>query len=200
MSRELVLRMSISVDGFVADENGGNDWVFRTSSPESRTWLIELMAGAGIQAVGRKSFEHWTTFWPTSTLPQARAMNEIPKAVFSRSGKIATPNLRAAEEAGIDEAIVETWRNPIVGGADLAADIQHLKEQDGGPILAHGGASFASSLIKANLIDRYLLVVHPIALGRGLPIFTDLEKPLDLKLEELRQFDTGVVIKTYRPA
>jgi dihydrofolate reductase len=48
-------------------------------------------------------------------------------------------------------------------------------------------------------VDEFRLSVHPIVLGRGLPIFADLEKPVHLKLEDLKQFDTGVVVKTYRP-
>ena len=95
--------------------------------------------------------------------------------------------------------MLESWLHPIVAGTDLVADIQRLKAEDGKPILAHGGASFASSLIASNLVDVFHLVVHPVALGRGLPIFGGLENPLDLKLEDLKQFDTGVVIKTYQP-
>ena len=62
-----------------------------------------------------------------------------------------------------------------------------------------GVASFASSLIAAHLVDVFRLVVDPIVLGRGLPIFAGLENPVHLKLEDLKQFDTGLVVKTYRP-
>lgn len=138
-------------------------------------------------------------------------MNEIPKAVFSRSGKLSagsgetTTALKDANQAertghaAAEPAVLESWQNPLVAGEDLVADIRLLKQEDGKPILAHGGSSFATSLVAADLVDRFHLVVHPVALGRGLPIFTGLEKPLDLRLEALRQFDSGVVIKTYRP-
>jgi len=133
--------------------------------------------------------------------------------VFSRSGQISPPNMEKSTaalnearkaEAPTDttalEAAIDSWLNPIVTGADLIADIQRLKSEDGKPIIAHGGASFASSLIAANLVDTFHLVVHPVVLGRGLPIFAELESPVHLKLEDLQQFDTGAVIKTYRPA
>jgi len=197
MNRELVLKMSISVDGFVAGPNGELDWIFRSSSETSRAWMIDLLGEAGLHAMGHRSYNDMASYWPASPLPMARPMNEIPKAVFSRSGKITPVN---TEIVNADEAVVDSWKNPIVAGADLAADIQRLKGEGGKPILAHGGASFATSLIAANLVDRFHLVVHPIALGKGLPIFAGLEKPFDLKLEELKQFDTGVVVKTYRPA
>src|SRR5205085_11603372 len=97
------------------------------------------------------------------------------------------------------QAVMDSWLHPMVAGTDLVADIERLKAEDGGPINALGGATFASSLIAAHLVDVFRLVVHPIALGRGLSIFAGLENPLHLKLEDLKQFDTGVVAKTYRP-
>lgn len=195
MSRELALKMSVSIDGFVAGPNGELDWVFRSSSEESRAWLIDLLGQASLHAIGHRTYKDMANYWPTSPLPMAKPMNEIPKAVFSRNGKISPADLQSS----IDPAVLESWRSPFVGGTDLAADIERLKQQDGMPILAHGGASFATSLIAAGLVDLFHLVVHPVALGSGLPIFSGLEKPLDLKLIDLKQFDTGVVVKTYRP-
>ena len=208
MSKELILKMSMSVDGFVAAPNGDLDWIFRSRSETSTQWLVDLFATVGLHAIGHGSYD-MADYWPTSTHPLARAMNEIPKAVFSRSGQISPPSmektLAALNEAAPSDkadirAAMDSWMHPIVAGQDLVADIQRLKAEDGKPILAHGGASFASSLIAANLVDVFHLTVHPIALGRGLPIFAKVEKPLDLKLEGLTQFDSGVVIKTYRPS
>lgn len=105
----------------------------------------------------------------------------------------------AVAEGRVERAVLESWLHPIVAGSDLTADVQRLKAMDGEPINALGGASFASSLIAAHLVDLFHLVVHPIVLGRGLPIFAGLENPVQLKLEALKRFDTGVFIKTYRP-
>lgn len=212
MSRELILKMSMSVDGFVAGPNGELDWMFRSWSEASTRWIVDLLGQAGLHAMGRRSYQDMAHFWPTSTSPVARPMNEIPKVVFSRSGAISPPNMEettaalkdatraeTAEHTSANQAVLDSWLHPTVAGADLIADIRRLKAEDGKPILAHGGASFASSLIAANLIDVFHLVVHPIVLGRGLTIFAGLENPVDLKLEGLKHFETGVVIKTYRP-
>lgn len=173
---------------------------------------MELLGQVSLHAMGRRTYHDMVAHWPTSTYPIARPMNEIPKAVFSRSGAISAPSLEkttaalkdattaeASGHSGADQAVLDSWLHPIVAGTDLVADIQRLKAEDGKPILAHGGASFASSLIAANLIDVFHLVVHPVVLGRGLPIFAGLEKPVHLKLEDLKQFNTGTVVKTYRP-
>jgi len=198
MSKELILRMSMSVDGFVAGPNGEFDWAFPSMSDAGRQWTAELLGTASIHAMGRKAYQQMAPFWPTAPGPLGPVMNEIPKAVFSRSGVITPPSYENATNA--DPAAVESWRNPILAGKDLVADIQRMKAEDGGPIIVHGGAEFASSLIAANLIDLYYLVVHPVAIGRGMTIFGGLESPRHLKLEDTRKTDTGVVVKIYRPA
>jgi dihydrofolate reductase len=202
MSKELILNMSISIDGFVAGPNGELDWIFRNSSEESREWAAERLMEVSLHAMGHKSYV-MADVWPTAVSPFARPMNEIPKAVFSRSGVIPPPNMEktaaAVKEGRVDQSVMHSWMNPIMAGSDLVADIERLKAEDGGPINALGGASFATSLIAANLVDEFRLVVHPIVLGRGLSIFAGLENPVYLKLMDLKQFDTGVVVKTYRP-
>jgi dihydrofolate reductase len=196
MGKELILKMSMSVDGFVGGPNGEMDWAFPSMSDAGRQRILELLASVSLQVIGRRTYEGWIAYWPTATNPIARPMNELPKAVFSRTGTFSVPSV---DQTTADPAVLDSWLNPIVAGKDLVADIQRLKAEEGKPMLAHGGASFASSLIAANLVDVFHLVVHPVVLGRGLPIFAGLENPLHLKLEELRQTDTGVVVKTYRP-
>jgi dihydrofolate reductase len=209
MSRELILSMSVSVDGFVAGPNGEIDWIFRNAGEASTQWLVDQLGQVSLHAMGHRAYLDMAGYWPTSSSPFARPMNQIPKAVFSRSGVISPPSIEAitaVQEDGAgsgttppDYKVLEGWLHPIVAGTDLIADIQRLKAEDGKPINALGGASFASSLIAAHLVDVCRLIVHPVILGRGLPIFTELENPLHLKLEDLKQFDTGVVAKTYRP-
>jgi dihydrofolate reductase len=69
----------------------------------------------------------------------------------------------------------------------------------GKDIVAHGGAGFARSLIAANLIDEYSLVTHPVVLGKGLPIFSNIAARRDLKLVASRSFPKGAVASVYRP-
>ena len=67
------------------------------------------------------------------------------------------------------------------------------------PIFAHGGASFARSLIAQGLVDQYVLLVYPIVLGQGLPIFSDLAMPRPLGLISSKVFPKGAVAQVYRP-
>jgi dihydrofolate reductase len=204
MSKELILNMSMSVDGFVAGPKGEIDWIFRNSTEESRQWAVERLEQVSLVAMGNRSYQSMADFWPTADGPFARPMNEIPKVVFSRSGAVSPPVLEktaaAVQEGRVDQSVMENWLHPIVTGTDLIADIRRLKAEDGKPICAIGGASFASNLIAAHLVDVFRLVVHPVVLGHGLSIFGELDSPLHLKLENLKQFDSGILVKTFRPA
>jgi dihydrofolate reductase len=87
-----------------------------------------------------------------------------------------------------------------VASGDLAEEVAKLKARAGKPIVAHGGASFARSLIAKGLVDQYALLVHPVALGKGLPVFSDLAMPRPLKLVSSTAFPAGAVAQIYRPA
>jgi dihydrofolate reductase len=198
--------MSISLDGFVAGPNGEIDWMFPSRSEDAADYLVEKSWETSLIIMGRRSYEEMAGFWPTSTLPFAGPMNAIPKMIFSRSGELQkAPGATAATSDEMDAEtqrfaeILEMWRNPQVGGKDLAADINLLKESDGKPIGALGGASFAASLIELGLVDEFHLVVHPVVLGKGLAIFEKLSKPLYMHLVETRTFSKGGMLKVFQP-
>jgi dihydrofolate reductase len=190
--RKLIMKMSMSVDGFVSGANGENDWVFKTGDEESKAWSVGVILEAGLIIMGRKSFEAMAPYWQTATGPFAAPMNEIPKAVFTKKGfKGIDPGDKAS-------AAAVSWAEARVFEGDLAEEIKKLKTEAGKPIVAIGGAGFMRSLIETGLIDEYRLAIHPVALGSGLPIFSDLATPFYLKLVDVKAFPGGVVAKTYR--
>jgi dihydrofolate reductase len=209
--RELILKMSMSLDGFVSDLDGRNTWMFGADE-EAKAWAVETLWMASLHIMGSHSFRAMAPFWPTSTMVFAPPMNQIPKAVFSKQGpailKAAATTKELSDaldragdtQTGQLQAGAESWADAYVAGGDLAEEIAKLKAEDGKPILAHGGASFARSLIAQNLVDEFALTVHPIVLGKGLAIFSDLPAPRPLKLVSARTFPGGVVALIYRPA
>jgi len=195
--RELVLKMSMTLDGFVCGPAGEADWMFGTD-PQAKAWVLETVWNASLHVMGSRSFQDMAGYWPTSTLPFAAPMNQIPKAVFSKQGpaalKVATAPAGPLPPGGPD------WAEAYVASGDLADEIAQLKAGDGKPILAHGGARFARSLVAQNLVDEYALVVHPIVLGQGLSIFSGLPAPRPLKRVSSQAFPGGAVAIRYRPA
>ncbi len=190
--RKLMMKMSLSVDGFVGDQNGRNDWVFRSSDETSRAWSVGQSWESGLIIMGRKSFENMAPYWPTATGPFAAPMNEIPKAVFTKKGFAGIP-----PSAGQSPAAA-SWAEAQVFDGDLTEEISKLKSVPGKPILAIGGAGFMRSLIATGLIDEYHLVTHPVVLGGGLTIFNGVAGTLDLKLVDVKSFPGGIVAHSYR--
>jgi dihydrofolate reductase len=213
--RKLMMKMSISVDGFVSAANGEIDWIFKTTDEEATAWIVGLCREAGLHIMGSKTFHDMASYWPTSTEPFAAPMNDTPKAVFTKKGfkgfdpaqtTAAVENARQFNAArGILPSAASSpaaisWAEARVFDGGLEEGIRTLKAEQGKPILAHGGAGFMRSLIGTRLIDEYHLLVHPAALGQGLPIFDGLTKALDLKLVDVKLFPGGAVAHTYHPA
>jgi dihydrofolate reductase len=179
--RELVLQMGVSIDGYVATVDGAHDWGYHGEDPATTKWKLASLWGAGAHLMGRRTYEDMASVWPKSSSDVAAAMNEIPKVVFSKT-------LARAE-----------WPESQIAAGDLAHEIALLKAQDGGYLLAHGGAMFAQALSRERLVDEYRLVIHPAALGAGLPLFKDLPSRMALELVETHTYSTGAALHVYRP-
>jgi dihydrofolate reductase len=188
--RNLILKMAMSIDGFVSDLDGTNRWMFGADQ-EAKAWGVQTISQAGLHIMGSRSFLVMGNYWPTSTDQFAPPMNRIPKAVFSRQGPAVLQRLNA--QAG-------NWAEAYAARGDLAEEIARLKAQDGGPIMAHGGASFARSLVARGLVDEFILTIAPVALGQGLPLFADLARPASFRLASSKAFPGGAVTQTYLPA
>jgi dihydrofolate reductase len=213
--RKLILKMSISIDGFVGTAKSEVDWIFPTMDDGSVAWTINSVWRAGAHIMGSRTFHDMASYWPYSNEVYAAPMNAIPKVVFSKDPTITRTAVRATTQAIRDASRAsgtkedapksnpeteESWRNARVMSGDLATDIAQLKSENGNDIIAHGGAGFARSLVRLDLVDEYQLLVHPVALGRGLPIFSELPDRLRLQLVSATAFPGGNVAKVYRPA
>lgn len=176
--RRVVLIMSVSVDGLVAGPHGPAGGL--DEPDQLKRWKLDRIRRAGTHIMGRVTYEEMAAHWPTSTDDYAAPMNDIPKVVFSNT---------------LAEA---KWTKSSIARGDLAAEIATLRGQPGGEIIAWGGASFAQALSRAGLIDEYVLVIHPVAFGSGLPMFRDLPEALELELIEAQTFETGAVLHVYR--
>jgi dihydrofolate reductase len=215
--RRLILKMQISVDGFVGGPNGESSWILKSLDDGAAAWMLDTLWHAGVHIMGGRTFQDMAAYWPSSPEPFAAPMNEIPKVAFSSRGiaELLNPqaptsrNLIDAWDAMAEKGLkpastlspgAASWGDTTVASGDLASEIVRLKEQSGKDILAHGGSKFAQSLVKLGLIDEYRLMVHPAALGRGLPLFSALSGPMDLKLISSTPFSAGVMANVYRPA
>ena len=179
--RRLILQTGISIDGYVAALDGSHPWDDGGGDEAVKRWILDSVSAAGAHLMGRVTYEEMASFWPSSKSDFARPMNEIPKVVFSKT-------LRRSD-----------WAETRVAGGDLAEEVGRLKREPGNDLIAYGGASLDQALSRLGLVDEYRLMVHPAALGAGLPLFRDLPAPLQLELIEATTYPSGLAIHIYRP-
>jgi dihydrofolate reductase len=173
----LILKMSVSLDGYVAPPDGGSGWVAAGRSDDARNWTVETVRNACAHLIGANTYADWATYWPNASGPFAEPMNEIPKVVFSSS-------LTATD-----------WAGTTIATGDLTDAVTRLKqEHPDGYLLAHGGARFARSLVQTGLIDEYRLVVHPVVLGAGERLFT---APLTVEPRSTITFSGGALAQVF---
>jgi dihydrofolate reductase len=186
--RQLILHMSVSLDGFVARTDGVIDWLSSRSAggvdhgDRRHRANLELLGQIGTIVMGRGAYEDMFKGWSGSDNPMAVFMNTLPKVVFSQS---------LSEVA---------WSNARLSRAPLEDEIPALKREPGKDLIVFGGARIAHSLMRHRLIDEYRLTVHPVALGEGLPLMHGLPEPQRLELISSNAYADGCVTQTYRPA
>ena len=178
--RKVALGMQVSVDGFVATEEGKLDWAMAHFEPGLLGTIHERLSRLETVLMGRRNYEEQAATWPHAHGdPIGEIMNSVEKIVFSRT------------LAQVD------WENSRLADGTPEEVVARLKQGEGGDIGVSGGATLAGHLAAAGLIDEYTLAIHPVVLGKGVPLFV---APMELELVDSVRFDSGVTLNTYRPA
>ena len=189
------------------------DWLPMTMDESAISWIEDTLWQAGAHIMGSRTFYDMINYWPTSFNRLAKPKNEITKIVFSKKGRIETSTLEQTTQAlkdatrldlenGINpltDKNISTWTNAPIASCDLRAEISALKNQKGKFILAHGGASFAQSLVEHEVIDEYRLLIHPVILGKGLPLFSTAMTPKYLHFESSTILNMRIIANNYMP-
>lgn len=146
--------------------------------------MAEGMAQGGALLFGRRTYEDLYAVWPNRTdNPYTEALNTAQKYVASTTLREPLP-----------------WSNSTLLKGDVAEAVARLKQQPGKDLVILGSGELIQSLMRHNLIDRYLLTIHPLVLGSGRHLFRDGGAFAALKLIDVKPTTTGVVIATYQPA
>lgn len=184
--RKIVLYMSMSLDGFIAGEEGAPS-AFEPSHEEHRA-ANDLFSTAGGVLFGRITYEGFASYWdaldpasgdfPDVEIEFARIFRQLRRFVFSRT-----------LEAVDDKAVL--IRDPI------ASRITALKQQPGGDLLLVCGPELLAALTALGLVDECLIVTHPVVLARGKALFGGLQQALVLRLLSTTPFASGAVMHRY---
>jgi dihydrofolate reductase len=144
----------------------------------------EGMANTGALLLGRRTYEDFHGFWPKQKdNPFTEVLNNTQKYVASTTLKEPLP-----------------WSNSTLLKGDAADAVARLKEQPGKDLVILGSGELIQSLMRRNLVDEYVLLIHPLVLGSGRRLFPDGGSFATLRLVDTKTTTTGVVIATYQPA
>jgi dihydrofolate reductase len=179
--RRLFVSNVMSLDGFFEGPNGEFDWP--VVEEEFLGYAREMLRSVDTILFGRLTYLHMAAYWPTAARDEiADQMNNLPKVVFART-------LERAE-----------WKNSRLVRGDAAEEVARLKRESGKDLVILGSASLTSSLLQANLIDEYRVILEPVVLGSGHPLFKSIAGRIKMKLTDARVLGTGVVVLYYQRA
>jgi dihydrofolate reductase len=190
--REVVAFASLTLDGVMQapgrpdeDTRGGFEhggWAQPFADPVMMSVAAEGMATSGSILLGRRTYEDFYSFWPHQTdNPFTEVLDNSQKYVASTTLREPLP-----------------WRNSTLLEGDAADAVARLKEQPGTDMVVLGSGELVQSLRRRNLVDRYVLLIHPLILGTGRRLFPDGAAPATLRLVDSKPTTTGVIIATYR--
>lgn len=182
----------MTIDGYIAGLNGEMDWMVWNWDDKLKEYVKEITEPVDCILLGRKLAEGFIPYWtaalnnPEGAEEGAKKMVETPKIVFSKTLTKSDP-------------IAIGWDNTVLAKGDLVDEITKLKKQDGKDIIAYGGATFVSALIKHGLIDEFHLLINPTAISNGMPIFKEPDRQQSFNLINAIPFDCGIVVLYYEP-
>ncbi|TME39846.1 MAG: dihydrofolate reductase [Chloroflexi bacterium] len=173
----------ISLDGCFEGPDHNIDW--HTVDDEFNDFAVQQLADLGMLIFGRVTYDLMASYWPTPAAIEsdphvANQMNALPKIVFSRTRQTVD------------------WTNTRLVSTDAGAEVATLKTQPGKDIALFGSAKLQSSLLQAGQIDELRVMVNPVILGRGTPLFKP-EDHLKLSLLDMKRFRSGNVLLTFAP-
>lgn len=192
--RKLVVTNNLTLDGVMQapgrpdeDVRGGFDrggWALPFNDPVMGRKMGEGMAQTGALLLGRRTYEDFASVWPHRTdNPFTEVLDNVQKYVASRTLTEPLP-----------------WMNSTLLQGDAADAVADLKQQPGPDLAILGSGELIQSLRRRNLIDEYVLLIHPLILGSGRRLFPDGTPPASLRLIDSVITTTGVLIVTYRSA
>lgn len=184
--RNLIVFNSVTLDGFFTGAGGDLNWAHKHDA-EWNSFVSNNASGSAELVFGRITYELMASYWPTPMAQQssrdvAKAMNDLPKVVFSRS---------------LDKV---SWNNTRLLKGELVSEIRKLKQAPGPGLVIFGSGTIISQLAQENLIDEYQIALCPVVLGKGRTMFETVEKKMNFKLTKTRIFENGTVFACYQPA
>ncbi|MGH2538707.1 MAG: dihydrofolate reductase family protein [Candidatus Promineifilaceae bacterium] len=191
--RRIVVSAFLTLDGVMQAPGGAQEdteggfqhggWHLPYFDDDASQIMDERMPGLEALLLGRKTYDIFAGYWPfqPDDDPTANQLNSTRKYVVSTT-------LAKAD-----------WNNSTLIKANVPEEIARLKQTGSGDIWVFGSSELAQALMEHDLVDEYLLWIHPLALGDGKRLFKDSGPKTSLKLVDTKTTGSGVLVLTYRP-
>lgn len=182
--RKLGVFNFISLNGFYKGMNEDISW--HVHDAEGNKFSEKSVQGGCILLFGRVTYELMANFWPTPMAVQnfpvvAKGMNEAEKIVFSNTLK------------KVD------WNNTTIMKGNIAEEIRKMKQTPGKNMTILGSGSILTLFAEHGLIDEFQFMLDPVVIGKGTPVFHNINQMLNLKLVSTRTFKSGIILLVYEP-
>ncbi|MDE1857051.1 MAG: dihydrofolate reductase family protein, partial [Candidatus Micrarchaeota archaeon] len=190
--RKIKLFMMVSLDGFFEGPNHDLSW--HNVDPEFDRFAVKQLESSNLILFGRRTYQLMEAFWPKAAddpkisgdnMKVADFMNNTDKIVFSRKG------IRINER--------KNWRNVRLMKSVDADEMRRLKRMPGKDIIILGSNGLCVSLMRKRLVDEFGIMINPVSIGRGTPLFKGLGKKIKFELLGVRAFNSGNILAYYRP-
>lgn len=184
--RSIILNLAVSFDGMIEGPNGELDWLVKEEGTDFGDILNEILSDKDIIFYGRVAYEKFghqqADEQASPKIKEAfRLLNSKTKYVFSQTMK-------------------DDPTGAIVINAGIKEKVQEIKQQPGKNIWLYGGAKIATTFFNLDLIDEIRLAIHPVILGKGKPLFQDIEHKKRLTLLSSQDYASGVTLVKYKVA
>jgi dihydrofolate reductase len=190
--KRVVLNMTMTLDGFFCGPNGELDWMSQTPDQELNDDIVAFFQGVDQGFIGYPTACGMIPYWlnvaqnPSASKEEraiAQAVNTLhPFILSNREEKLEWENT---------ELLV------VKSDDDLVEAVKKIKQQPGKDLGVPGGIRTAQTFVRLGLIDEYVLMVHPVAIGKGQSVFTSR---VNLELVSMKTYKSGVMRVHYRPS
>jgi dihydrofolate reductase len=182
--RKVTVFNFVTLNGYF--EGPKRDISWHKHGAEENEYAVEMLKSRNTLLFGRVTYELMASYWPTPDAIKndpivAEGMNNADKIVFSRTLK------------KVD------WNNTSLVKDNIVEEIRNMKRMPGKDMTLMGSGSIVTQFAEQRLINEYQIMVDPVVLGNGTPIFKGIKHTLDLKLTKTRTFKSGVVLLCYQP-
>lgn len=187
--RKLIVSMNLTLDGLMSGPDCELDWHFKCWTPEMGEALCAQLSRADTILLGRVTYQAMAKYWLSKAADLslrgedfafADMMNHYAKIVFTHT--LTKPE----------------WNNSRVMKGNVEDTITALKKQPGRDMMVYGSGKLVSALMRGGLVDDYQLWVHPVILGKGKPLFSNLQEKQDMAFHGARTFSSGVTFMHYQ--